>query len=473
MRPGNLYVKIFLSFVMVMIVTETLIYLLFTHAERNLIGYRMEQNTVVKVGLLKDLIDEKARWTKGPDPLDNEEIKDLISKMGRIYDADVWISDLKRKALLKSFVGEVPTDASVLDSDKAALFGKIKIYHNINKTHKVYASAPLKSDNLQGLNLNIIFHEGFQPQQKTTFALGLAIIGVVIALSVIPISRVITERIKELRESALSIADGDLSRRVNVKAGDEIGELGLAFNQMADRLERMITGCRELTANVSHELRTPLTRIRIAEELLSEQLEKTQLKGFERHLDSIREDVNELNELIGRIIELSKLDIQESQAKAVKINISEILKDLLERFEPVTAHKNLNVKTELLSDSFIFGDSQSLQTAFLNILDNSVKYSPEGGEIKIKMTCEQNSLVVAVTNTFEELPPEDLEKIFEPFYRSITSNASGSGLGLSIASRIIHKHGGNIAALNSQGGLEIRVSLPIEKKEINAASNSL
>jgi two-component system, OmpR family, sensor histidine kinase CpxA len=472
MRLGKLYIKIFLSFVLVLGVTEILIYLLFTHAERTLIGYRMEQNTVVKVGLLKDLIDEKARWTKASPPLSDKEIKEVIDKMGRVYDADVWISDTRGKALVKSFQGGVPTDASVLDSNEASVFGKIRIYHNINKTHKVYASAPLQTDSLKGFNLNIIYHEGFQPQQKTSFALGLVIIGIVVALSVIPISRVVTERIKELRESALNIADGELSIRVNVKTKDEIGELGLAFNQMADRLERMIIGCRELTANVSHELRTPLTRIKIAEELIREQLERTKLKGFERHLDSISEDVDELNELIGRIIELSKLDIQESHAKPVKINISDILKDLLERFEPVTAHKNLNVKTELLSAPFIFGDSQALHTAFLNILDNSVKYSSEGGEVKIKMTCEQNSLVVAVTNSFEELPQEDLEKIFEPFYRSVTSNASGSGLGLSIASRIIHKHGGNIAALNSPGGLEIRVRLPIEKTEINTEANN-
>jgi two-component system, OmpR family, sensor histidine kinase CpxA len=467
MRPGNLYVKIFLSFVMVLIVTETLIYLLFTHAERNLIRYRMEHNTVVKVGLLRDLIDEKARWTKGPNTLGNNEIKELISKMGRIYDADVWISDSGGKALLKSFDGDIPTDASVLNSDEANLFGTIKIYHNINKTHKVYASSPLKSDSLKGISLNIIYHEGFQPQQKTTFALGLAIIGIVVALSVIPISRVITERIKELRESALSIADGDLSRRVNVKARDEIGELGLAFNQMADRLERMISGCRELTANVSHELRTPLTRIRIAEELLSEQLEKKQLKGFERHVDSIKEDVYELNELIERILELSKLDMHESSTRHEEIDVSDILSELLERFEPVRVHKKLRMKTQLSSDLFVTGDRQAFNTAFLNILDNSIKFSPEHGEINVLMTSDQDSLKVSVMNTFEKLSDEDLEKIFEPFYRSSTSNASGSGLGLSIASRIIRKHGGDIAAFNSPGGLEIRVRLPVEKIKAN------
>jgi len=460
MRAGNLYIKIFLSFVMVLIVTETLIYLLFTHAERNLIRYRMEHNTVVKVGLLRDLIDEKARWAKEPDPLDNNEIKELVSKMGRIYDADVWITDLRGKALLKSFSGEVPTDASVLDSNEATLFGSIKLYHNINKTHRVYASSPLKSENLKGASLNIIYHEGFQPQQKTVFALGLAIIGVVIALSVIPISRVITERINELRKSALSIADGDLSRRVNVKARDEIGELGLAFNQMADRLERMISGCSELTANVSHELRTPLTRIRIAEELLREQLEKSPSKKVERHLDSIRQDIDELNALIGRILELSKLDMRESKEKNEKINLSAILNEILDRLEPVRIHKNLDIKKELLPGHFISGDRQSLNTAFLNIMDNSLKFSPEQGKIRVTMTSENETLTVYVSNTFEKLPEEDLVKIFEPFYRSHTSNASGSGLGLSIAARIVRKYGGEIAAFNSPEGLEIKVRLP-------------
>jgi two-component system, OmpR family, sensor histidine kinase CpxA len=237
-------------------------------------------------------------------------------------------------------------------------------------------------------------------------------------------------------------------------------------------LERMITGCRELTANVSHELRTPLTRIRIAEELLNEKLEKSSVKGFERHVDSIREDVEELNELIERILELSKLDMYESSIRPEKINISDLLITLLDRFESVKAHKNLNIKSELLSQYVVFGDNQALHTAFLNILDNSIKFSPDNGEIKIKMTSERDSLDIAVTNTFEELPSEDLDKIFEPFYRTKTSNASGSGLGLSIASRIIHKHGGNIRAFNSPGGLEIRVHLPVAKTETSSVSNS-
>lgn len=470
MRIGKLYIKIFLSFVLVLIVTEILIYLLFTHSERELIGYRMEKNTVVKVGLLKDLIDEKAKWVSGISPLEDQEIKDLMTKMGRIYNAEIWISREGGSPLMKSFNGEFPEEFSLLNSEKASVFGEIRIYHNISRNHRVYASSPLKAENLNGLDLNIIFNEGFQPQQKAGFAFGLVIIGVVVALLIIPVSRVVTERLKEIKESALRIADGELSQRVKIKTRDELGELGLAFNQMAERLERMIKGGKELTANVSHELRTPLTRIRIAEELLREQLEKGEFKGFERHMDSIREDIDELDALIGRILELSKLDIYESTPGHEILSISGLLNELLERVEPVSIHKRLRVKTELLSGITVSGDMESIYTAFLNILDNSVKFSPENGEIIIRMTADMDVLTVSITNTFEQLPEGDLERIFEPFYRSKTSNVSGSGLGLSIAAKIVQKHGGDITALNSPGGLEIIVRLPMEKVSKQAAS---
>ncbi len=460
---GKLYIKIFLSFVLVLIVTEILIYLLFTHSEKKLIGYRMEKNTVVKVGLLKDLIDEKARWIQATSPLENQEIQDLIAKMGRIYDAEIWISPPGERPLMKSFSGELPEEFSLLNSEKASVFGEIRIYYNISKNHRVYASSPLTADNLNGMNLNLIFNEGFQPQQKYDFAAGLIIIGLVVALLIIPVSRIITERVKEVKESALRIADGDLSRRVMVKTGDEIGELGLAFNQMAERLERMITGGKELTANVSHELRTPLTRIRIAEELIREQVENGDFKGFKRHMDSIREDIDELDALIGRILELSKLDIHETGFKPEKLDISDLLKELLERVEPVKTHKKLRVSSELPSGLLVSGDRASISTAFLNILDNSVKFSPENGEIVISLKIERGFIVTRITNTFEKMPEEDLTRIFDPFYRSKTSSASGSGLGLSIASKIIHKHNGDISAANAPKGLEITVSLPLEK----------
>jgi two-component system sensor histidine kinase CpxA len=138
-------------------------------------------------------------------------------------------------------------------------------------------------------SIHILFASQGPPHPEGGFALGLAIIGLIIALLIIPVSRFITDRVKQLKQSALRIAEGDLSHRAAVQSKDEIGELAQAFNHMTDKLERMITSSKELTANVSHELRTPLTRIRIAQELLREKLEKGNFKEYERHLEDIRE----------------------------------------------------------------------------------------------------------------------------------------------------------------------------------------
>jgi two-component system sensor histidine kinase CpxA len=279
---------------------------------------------------------------------------------------------------------------------------------------------------------------------------------------IIPVSRFITDRVQQLKQSALRIAEGDLSHRAAGKGKDEIGELARAFNHMTDKLERMIMSSKELTANVSHQLRTPLTRIRIAEELLREKLEKENLKEYERHLDEIREDVSELDRLTGRILELSRLDIQEAPLKFERLDPSDLMTDLLERLKPVTERKDLRVKTDLFSDSPLMGDKEALRLAFLNILDNAAKFTPPKGDMIVKMHSKQGFLEISVTNSFEELAEEDLTRIFDPFHRTGRSKVAGSGLGLAITKKIIERHGGKIEAFNSPEGLEIRIRLPAE-----------
>jgi two-component system sensor histidine kinase CpxA len=229
---------------------------------------------------------------------------------------------------------------------------------------------------------------------------------------------------------------------------------------MTDKLERMITSSKELTANVSHELRTPLTRIRIAEELLREKLEKGNFKEYERHLDDIREDISELDRLTGRILELSRLDIHESPLKFERLNPSDLINDLLGRLKPVMDRKDLRVKTDLSSDSPLMGDREALRLAFLNILDNAAKFTPQKGDIIVKMYSKQGFLEISVTNSFEKLAEEDLTRIFDPFHRAGRSKAAGSGLGLTITKKIIERHGGKIEAFNSPEGLEIQMKLP-------------
>jgi len=294
MKIGRLYIKIFLSFLLVLFVTEILIFGFFSIVIGRKIHERFEKEIGNKTLLAKELIEEKIKTDAETDLTESAILRDLILRIGEIYNANVWLSGSDGTVLLKSFAGNIPTDIIELSEERISEFEGFKIYSKYGRDFgKYYLTGPIRLR--QGItgDLHIFAWGQWGPEghPRGPFAIGLAVIGLVIALLIIPVSRNISKPIKWLRESALRIADGELSHRAEIKSKDEIGSLGRAFNRMADKLERMIRGGRELTANVSHELRTPLARIRISEQLLREKWEKSKFDEYNRHLDEKRRSI--------------------------------------------------------------------------------------------------------------------------------------------------------------------------------------
>jgi two-component system sensor histidine kinase CpxA len=460
MRPGKLYLKIFLSFLAILFITEIFIFALFVMIPGKNFRAQLEHYTQGKVLLVKEIVEDKIRSAPSTELSKNEPLREFISDFGGILGAKVWLQNSDGTLSVKSFQGEVPVTVEQFKKKRSRDYGSFKLYRR--RHSHFYAVIPIAFPKGEKGSIHILFSPQGPPHPEGGFALGLAIIGLIIALLIIPVSKLITDRVQQLRQSALRIGEGDLSHRAAVKGKDEIGELAQAFNHMTDKLERMITSSKELTANVSHELRTPLTRIRIAEELLREKLEKGNVNEYERHLDDIREDISELDHLTGRILELSRLDIQESPLKFERLDPSDLINDLLERLKPEMDRKDLRVKTDLSGDSTLMGDREALRLAFLNILDNAAKFTPPKGDMIVKMHSKQGFLEISVTNSFEKLAEEDLTRIFDPFHRTGRSKVPGSGLGLAITKKIVERHGGKIESFNAPEGLEIRIRLPAE-----------
>lgn len=459
MRPGKLYIKILLSFLAVLITTLIVIFALFLALPSKHFTTRLEKFTKKKALIVKTVVEEKMQAAPTTDLSENGPLKDFVLNFGQIMGAKVWVQKPDGTIPLQSFLGEIPESVAGLKKKRVIHHGNITLYHQ--RDGDFYAVIPITFPGGKIGTIQVLFdsqEEPFHPGRG--FALGLVIIGLFAALLIVPISRIITNRLNKLRQSALIIAEGNLSHRADIRSQDEIGELAQAFNRMADKLETMIRNGKELTANVSHELRTPLTRIRIAEEMLREKLGITGDSPNERHLDEIREDIQELDTLIGRILELSKLDIQDSPLLLAPFDPAELMQRLLQRFQSAIAHKKLEVETDLSFSSPFLGDKEALTTAILNILDNAIKFTPEQGQIRIQMGPVSGFFQISIINTFEELPQEELFRIFEPFHRTKRSQAAGSGLGLAIARKIIERHGGIIGAYNAEMGLEIRLSLP-------------
>jgi two-component system sensor histidine kinase CpxA len=466
MKSRKLYVRIFLSFLLVLIVAQILVFGLFLFSAKRMFLSRFKQHYRAQVDITKEFVEERIRSEPGIHPAENEPLRDLILRLAEAHQSKIWLAAPDGTPLLKSFSEAVPDDAIRAIARRATDFGDFRMYSDFKKGRLFYIVIPteIHPGEVGSLHLLSERHEKAD-HHEGLFALGLVGICIVIALLLVPVSRLITNPLNRLKESALRIAEGNLSHRAVVKSRDEIGELGRAFNLMADKLERMIRGGRELTANISHELRSPLARIRIAEELLRKESDPGNYEAWERHLDDIREDIGELDRLIDHILALSKLDVHETTLRRERLDPSAMVKALLEKFQPTISHRNLRVTQDLKSDRPLLGDRDALHTAFSNILENAVKFTPKNGDLTVRLDSDNGSLKISVTNSFEPLSEEDLARVFDPFYRVDRSDAAGSGLGLAITKKIIEQHGGSIEASNSPEGLRIQICLPVYPSE--------
>ena len=455
MKIGRLYTKIFFCFLIILIVTQLLTFALFIVFPGRYFHERFEQYAKGHATLVKTFLEEKLRAGSLALASNERVLQDFIVEMGELYGARFWITDSHLKTLFKSFAGAAPKDLEKqtrLKIDEKT--GEFEIERGFRKGQGLYMCIPIQSTERKTLYLHSLFEPVDTSLYKRGFALGLLVIGIFVALLVIPVARLITRPLGRLRESAIRFSKGDLSHRTAVHGKDEIAQLASTFNTMAERLERMISGGKELTANVSHELRSPLARIRVAEEIMRGQLKKGKPGDMEKHLNNIQEDICELDRLIGRILEFSKLDLHEESYEKASLDLSAILRKLQKRLEAAVGKKKVTFQMEMPEKVFLTGDEKDLESAFTNLLDNAVKFVPEGGQVAVRLVRMPDHLELRVFNTYGKLTGQELENLFEPFYRVTDVAEAGTGLGLAITKKIIERHGGRIHAANAEEGIE-------------------
>ena len=208
-------------------------------------------------------------------------------------------------------------------------------------------------------------------------------------------------------------------------------------------------------------MRSPLARIRVAEEIMRTQLQRGRNRQkASKYLNDIQREIHELDRLIGRILEFSKLDLKASSPEKVPVNLSDLMVHILSRFETIIQKKEITCETGIPSGLHVKGDRKGLESALSNLVDNAVKFVPEGGRVTVRLMRTQGHLALKVFNTFQKLNDEALKDLFEPFYRAADTKAAGTGLGLSIAKKIIENHGGRIVGGQRQRRDRIHIRFP-------------
>ncbi len=285
--------------------------------------------------------------------------------------------------------------------------------------------------------------------------------GVALAMTLI-LSRRILSPIKALTKAARRLGQGDFSQRLELKDKGEVGELARAFNSMAGDLKRAEQLRRNMVADVAHELRTPLSNIRGYLEAVNDGLMKADAKAIQ----SLNEESNRLSRLVDELQELSLAEAGELKLQRQAGDISRLIDQAVVAVQAQATAKGVSLSTDLGEElPSVNIDSQRMAQVLHNLLDNAIAHTDHGDSITVSAVREGDCIEVAVTDTGEGIPDEDLPNIFERFYRVDKSRAratGGSGLGLTIAKRLVEAHGGSIEARSEPGkGTRFTFTLPV------------
>jgi two-component system, OmpR family, sensor histidine kinase CpxA len=277
------------------------------------------------------------------------------------------------------------------------------------------------------------------------------------------LTRYLTGPVLRLRGAARRLAEGDLTARANDPRPrhDEIGELVRDFNFMAGRVEGLVTSQRQLISDISHELRSPLARVNATLGLARQRL------GDNALFDRIERDTECLNEMVGRLLTLARLDMTETSPEMRPINLKGLIAAIVADAQWEASHRTVKVDFACEGHCDVDANPDLLRSAIENIVRNAIRYTADNTAVDVKLECRGDGgggqAVIRVSDRGPGVPSSELSNIFRPFYRVADARdrqSGGVGLGLAIAERVAHVHGGSIRAENRDGGgLEVVLSL--------------
>ena len=269
------------------------------------------------------------------------------------------------------------------------------------------------------------------------------------------IFRMLTRRLDVIKRTVKDFERGELNKRIPIKSNDEITDLSLCFNRMADTVVESMNDMkkadklrRDLVANVSHDLRNPLSSIQGYVETIQMKGEEITQEELQRYLEPVLSNTKKLNRMIDDLFDLSKLDAENVTPNLEHISLAELVQDLVQQFTPIADQKNIEIKTIYPENPHaqIYADIGLLDRALSNLIDNAIQHTPEGGTVTIKSIQNGKDISLEISDSGTGIPESDIPHIFDRFYQvdKSRSNSSGAGLGLSIAQKILELHGAKI-----------------------------
>lgn len=403
----------------------------------------------------------------------------VISTVATSIDADVFIADASGNIVIASNTSGVNYAGATIDSDIMTValnrdyFENGKLGGIYDETHFTVGTPIIISKDSGQIAIGAVFISTasasmyyfaeeivriFIMAAIVTFAVMFCVVGVFTYSMVKPL--------RQMSAAAKKFGEGDFSSRVPVTSSDEIGQLACEFNNMADSLALSEGTRRSFVANVSHELKTPMTTIGGFVDGILDGTIPPERQSY--YLNIVSVEVKRLSRLVQSMLALSRIDSGTMKLNKQRFNLTEVIIETLLTFEQKIDAKNINILgLEDISEINIDGDKDLLHQVVYNLMENAVKFTNEGGYIKISANNLADRTEISIENSGEGINSEEITHIFERFYKTDKSRSmdkNGMGLGLYIVKTILRLHGGDITA-SSELGKNCRFTfwLPAEK----------
>ncbi|MBE5809999.1 MAG: HAMP domain-containing histidine kinase [Clostridiales bacterium] len=268
-----------------------------------------------------------------------------------------------------------------------------------------------------------------------------------------------------LTDAARAMAEGEFAVRVpETKSTREVEELSVAFNSMADELSQVEDSRREFVANVSHELRSPITAIRGYIEGMRDGV--IPLEEQDKYLGIVSDESKRLSHLIGELLALSRLEREDTDLECTDFDICDLMERVFLRRTGDLERRGMDVECDFDPEPcFVHADMARIDQVLVNLIDNAIKFTPDGGLITLRVRAENGLCTVMVADNGVGVLPEDRPRVFERFFTADRAHTSGkgTGLGLSICQRIMEMHGQKIRLLDTEEGAAFAFTLALKK----------
>jgi signal transduction histidine kinase len=285
-------------------------------------------------------------------------------------------------------------------------------------------------------------------------------ITVPVVLVLFLVARRLTRPIEEMRQAAASIAEGNFNERVLHKGEDELGDLAQSFNGMAEKLERVELGRRQLISEISHELRTPLTTVRASLQGISDGiLSKEEENEF---IQIALNETRRMSKLIEDLLQLSAFEENHVQLNKQPIDFSNLIFETVSQMRTKFEERNMRIETDIQANVIANLDPDRIRQVILNLLDNATKHNPPGTKVDVKLLDKFGTHEITVSDNGPGIPADVADRLFDRLYKADSNrHTQGAGLGLTISKYIVQAHDGKISVRSEIGsGTSFIVHLP-------------